>query len=201
MWVIFQHRDKSSIFLSGIYLICLESFFPFLPLLFFPSLPTSLPLPSSLLPSLLSSFLLSSQTIYRARFSSITEQAILHAFHNLTSPNWNEARSVDGRMELDLRIGCSFTRFQTTLFQVVKHIHFIIFKLLQCVQWLGGINVQLEAARPSNSSHLQTLGLSKKPSFPDYSFCARQERSVVSRLCCVCVSQRMASRARHGTWS
>ena len=79
-----------------------------------------------LFPSFLSSFPLSPQTIYRARFSSITEQAILHAFHNLAAPNWNEARSVDARMELDLRIGCSFTRFQTTLFQVFrKQIQFI----------------------------------------------------------------------------
>ena len=59
------------------------------------------------------------QTIYRARFSSITESAILQAFRSLTAPNWNEARSVDARMELDLRIGCSFTRFQTKTFQVL----------------------------------------------------------------------------------
>ena len=59
------------------------------------------------------------QTIYRARFSSITESAVLQAFRSLTAPNWNEARSVDARMELDLRIGCSFTRFQTKTFQVL----------------------------------------------------------------------------------
>ena len=57
------------------------------------------------------------QVIFRAHFSSITEKAIFHAFNNLTEPNWNEARSVDARQELDLRIGCSFTRFQTTSFQ------------------------------------------------------------------------------------
>ena len=112
--------------------------FPFPSLLTFfhsPFLSSSSNIPSPslsllFLPSFLSSFPLSPQTIYRARFSSITEQAILHAFHNLAAPNWNEARSVDARMELDLRIGCSFTRFQTTLFQVFrKQIHFISFKL------------------------------------------------------------------------
>ncbi len=58
------------------------------------------------------------QTIFRAKFSSITESAIVQAMNSLVEPNENEARSVDARMELDLRIGCSFTRFQTKEFQV-----------------------------------------------------------------------------------
>ncbi|CAI7993512.1 DNA topoisomerase 3-beta-1 [Geodia barretti] len=59
----------------------------------------------------------STQAVYRARFSSITESAILKAFGALGLPDWNESRSVDARMELDLRIGCAFTRFQTMTFQ------------------------------------------------------------------------------------
>ncbi|GFR42563.1 hypothetical protein Agub_g3474, partial [Astrephomene gubernaculifera] len=55
--------------------------------------------------------------VLRARFSAITAPEIKAAMGNLVAPNEAEARAVDARQELDLRVGVSFTRFQTRFFQ------------------------------------------------------------------------------------
>ncbi|CAN1250035.1 DNA topoisomerase 3-alpha [Linum perenne] len=54
-------------------------------------------------------------TIRRARFSSLIDREIHQAVQNLVAPNQLFSDAVDARQEIDLRIGASFTRFQTML--------------------------------------------------------------------------------------
>nr|KAJ0228362.1 hypothetical protein LSAT_V11C100032020 [Lactuca sativa] len=53
--------------------------------------------------------------IWRARFSSLIDREIHQAVQNLVRPNQLFSDAVDVRQEIDLRIGASFTRFQTML--------------------------------------------------------------------------------------
>ncbi|XP_046893588.1 DNA topoisomerase 3-alpha [Hypomesus transpacificus] len=57
--------------------------------------------------------------VFRARFSEITPNSIRRACETLTEPNVNVSDAVDVRQELDLRIGASFTRFQTLRLQKI----------------------------------------------------------------------------------
>ena len=56
--------------------------------------------------------------IRRARFSALVHSDVTRAVHNLQAPREADALAVDARQEIDLRIGASFTRFQTLLLQV-----------------------------------------------------------------------------------
>lgn len=55
--------------------------------------------------------------IRRARFSAVTRRDVLNAFNNLINPNKDEAEAVEYRREIDFRLGCCFTRFQTLAYQ------------------------------------------------------------------------------------
>ena len=57
------------------------------------------------------------QQVFRAKFSSISKPDIERAMKNLVFPNRDESDAVEASQELDLKIGVTFTRFQTRFFQ------------------------------------------------------------------------------------
>ncbi|KAF9426863.1 DNA topoisomerase [Entomortierella beljakovae] len=56
-------------------------------------------------------------TVLRARFSSVTSAEVHRAMQNPVTLDLRQSDAVNARIELDLRIGASFTRFQTLSFQ------------------------------------------------------------------------------------
>ena len=60
--------------------------------------------------------------IKRAHFSSVTHGEVFNAIKNLTPPNKHLADAVMARQEIDLRIGASFTRFQSINFKKLLNI-------------------------------------------------------------------------------
>lgn len=51
--------------------------------------------------------------VYRAKFSALTREDLENAALNLERPKKSLSDAVKVRQEIDLRIGASFTRFQT----------------------------------------------------------------------------------------
>lgn len=55
--------------------------------------------------------------VKRARFSAVTSTDVWNAFRNLVEPNKYESDAVNYRQEVDLRLGCAFTIFQSITLQ------------------------------------------------------------------------------------
>lgn len=57
--------------------------------------------------------------VLRAKFSSLTNEDISNAVDNLIQPDKNLNDAAKVRSEIDLRIGASFTRFQSLSFGAI----------------------------------------------------------------------------------
>ncbi|CAJ1047100.1 putative Toprim domain/DNA topoisomerase/GRF zinc finger containing protein [Leishmania shawi] len=55
--------------------------------------------------------------VKRAHFSALTARDLLNAVHNLKLPDKRLSDAVEARQEMDLRIGATFTRYQTVKFR------------------------------------------------------------------------------------
>ena len=66
--------------------------------------------------------------VYRARFSEMTQRSIIQAANNLVRLDRALSEAVEARQELDFRIGCAFTRFQTMHLQrrFASHINAVV---------------------------------------------------------------------------
>lgn len=54
-------------------------------------------------------------SLVRAHFSALIPDDIWNAIRTLTPPDENQSNAAYARQEIDLRIGCAFSRFQTLL--------------------------------------------------------------------------------------
>ncbi|XP_037957213.1 DNA topoisomerase 3-beta-like [Teleopsis dalmanni] len=70
--------------------------------------------------------------LYRARFSSLLESEIKYSLANLVKPDENLSKYVDTRRELDLRIGCAFTRQLTEYLRGYKELKSAIISYGPC---------------------------------------------------------------------
>jgi DNA topoisomerase III len=55
--------------------------------------------------------------VKRAKFNNLEQRHIIHAAQHPVLLDYRQAAAVNARLELDLRIGAAFTRFQTFALQ------------------------------------------------------------------------------------
>ena len=83
--------------------------------------------------------------VKRARFSALVRRELERSVAQLVEPDGNASAAVDARQEIDLRIGASFTRFQTLLLQVLRNKKFVIDVSLCRPPQPGKVMINMEA--------------------------------------------------------